>query len=243
MIIAATDPFALTLIKQPGEYSAIKIAVGSTQRFGIPLNYGGPHAGFLATDNSLTRLIPGRIVGVTKDQDDQSKGYIEMMNQLENDLCEITGYNAVSFQPNSGAQGEYAGLRVIKAHLEAKGQSHRNICLIPISAHGTNPASAQMAGFKIDDHKDNLACLMVTYPSTFGIFEETIEEICKSVHENGGQIYLDGANMNAQLGLCRPGDYGSDVGHLNLHKTFCIPHGGSGPGVGALLVLVLFVYR
>lgn len=187
---------------------------------------------------------------------DQSRGYIEMMKQLESDLCEITGYAAVSFQPNSGAQGEYAGLRVIKAYLQAKGESHRNICLIPISAHGTNPASAVLAGFqceivkvdkkgridmehlkaKLDEHKDDIACLMVTYPSTFGVFEETIEEMCNLVHKSGGQVYLDGANMNAQLGLCRPGDYGSDVSHLNLHKTFCIPHGGGGPGAGPICV-------
>lgn len=210
---------------------------------------------------------------------DQSKGYFEMMKQLENDLCEITGYSAVSFQPNSGAQGEYAGLRVIKAYLQAKGESHRNVCLIPISAHGTNPASAVLAGFqceivkvdkkgridmdhlkaKLEEHQNDIACLMVTYPSTFGVFEETIEEICNLVHKSGGQVYLDGANMNAQLGLCRPGDYGSvsfsqtfhliilfskfnpgdygsDVSHLNLHKTFCIPHGGGGPGAGPICV-------
>lgn len=185
---------------------------------------------------------------------EQSKGYLELFEQLEEYLCEITGYDRISFQPNSGAQGEYAGLRAIKAYLDSRAESQRNICLIPISAHGTNPASAQMAGFtivtikvnengstdlddlraKIDKHRDQLACLMITYPSTFGVFEADIVEICRLVHQAGGQVYLDGANMNAQVGLCRPGDYGSDVSHLNLHKTFCIPHGGGGPGAGPI---------
>lgn len=185
---------------------------------------------------------------------DQCQGYVKLMNELNDQLCEITGYDSISFQPNSGAQGEYAGLRVIKSYLESIGQYHRNVCLIPISAHGTNPASAQMAGFRIqtikvcdngnidlDDLqeqiekcKQELACLMITYPSTFGVFEENIRQICDLVHEAGGQVYLDGANMNAQVGLCRPGDYGSDVSHLNLHKTFCIPHGGGGPGAGPI---------
>lgn len=185
---------------------------------------------------------------------DQAQGYQELFEELEKDLCEITGYNKISFQPNSGAQGEYAGLRAIMSYLKAKGEGHRNVCLIPVSAHGTNPASAQMAGMTIEPinitkegsidliqlkekvkyFKDKLACIMITYPSTNGIFEEGIRDICDLIHQNGGQVYLDGANMNAQVGLCRPGDYGSDVSHLNLHKTFCIPHGGGGPGMGPI---------
>ncbi|KAK3090946.1 hypothetical protein FSP39_015975 [Pinctada imbricata] len=185
---------------------------------------------------------------------EQSHGYLEMFNELERDLCEITGYDKISFQPNSGAQGEYAGLRAIMAYLEAQGEAQRTVCLIPTSAHGTNPASAQMAGMKIqainvdkngavdmrhlramaEKYKDTLACLMVTYPSTNGVFDKEIREICDLIHHNGGQVYLDGANMNAQVGICRPGDYGSDVSHLNLHKTFCIPHGGGGPGMGPI---------
>ncbi|XP_071444375.1 glycine dehydrogenase (decarboxylating), mitochondrial [Hetaerina americana] len=185
---------------------------------------------------------------------EQSIGYLQLFRELEEDLCEITGYDRISFQPNSGAQGEYAGLRAIKSYLEARDEGHRNICLIPTSAHGTNPASAQMAGMKVEPinvardgsidmkhlqakvekHKKNLACLMITYPSTNGVFEETIGDVCQMIHDNGGQVYLDGANMNAQVGLCRPGDYGSDVSHLNLHKTFCIPHGGGGPGMGPI---------
>lgn len=185
---------------------------------------------------------------------DQCKGYMELIESLNTYLCEITGYDRISFQPNSGAQGEYAGLRVIKSYLESRGETNRNVCLIPISAHGTNPASAQMAGFKIqtvkvkedgnidmedlgrsiEKYRNDLACLMVTYPSTFGVFEDNIRQVCDMIHEAGGQVYLDGANMNAQVGLCRPGDYGSDVSHLNLHKTFCIPHGGGGPGAGPI---------
>lgn len=185
---------------------------------------------------------------------EQTRGYLRLFEQLDEYLCEITGYDKISFQPNSGAQGEYAGLRVIRAYLESIGQTQRNVCLIPISAHGTNPASAQMAGFKIHTIKvledgnidledlaknvarfsDQLACLMITYPSTFGVFESSVKQVCEMVHEAGGQVYLDGANMNAQVGLCRPGDYGSDVSHLNLHKTFCIPHGGGGPGAGPI---------
>lgn len=184
----------------------------------------------------------------------QATGYQELISQLEYDLCQITGYDGISFQPNSGAQGEYAGLRVIKAYLDSIGQSQRNICLIPVSAHGTNPASAHMAGLtveainvnkdgsidyahlkdKLQEFDARVACLMVTYPSTFGVFEEGIRNICDLVHHHGAQVYLDGANMNAQVGLCRPGDYGSDVSHLNLHKTFCIPHGGGGPGMGPI---------
>eukprot|EP00106_Octopus_bimaculoides_P018390 XP_014785832.1 PREDICTED: glycine dehydrogenase (decarboxylating), mitochondrial-like [Octopus bimaculoides] len=185
---------------------------------------------------------------------EQAEGYIEMFKSLEKDLCEITGFDKISFQPNSGAQGEYAGLCSIMAYLSDHGETQRNVCLIPISAHGTNPASAQMAGMKIqvvrvaadgaidkehlkemvEKHKDTLACLMVTYPSTHGVFDEDIREICDLIHSHGGFVYLDGANMNAQVGLCRPGDYGADVCHLNLHKTFCIPHGGGGPGMGPI---------
>jgi glycine dehydrogenase len=181
---------------------------------------------------------------------DQTVGYHELIEDLNKDLSEITGFAAVSAQPNSGATGEYAGLLAIKKYLESKGEGDRNICLIPKSAHGTNPASAVMAGMKVvvvenDDqgnvdmtdltakiakHKDDLAAFMVTYPSTFGVFEEGIVEICDAVHEAGGQVYMDGANMNAQVGLTSPGRIGADVCHLNLHKTFCIPHGGGGPG-------------
>lgn len=187
----------------------------------------------------------------------QLAGYAEMFDDLERWLANITGFAAVSLQPNAGSQGEYTGLLVIRAHHEANGEAHRNVCLIPTSAHGTNPASAVMAGMKVvpvkcDDrgdidvadlkakaeaHKDDLAAVMVTYPSTHGVFEGTIREICDVVHAHGGQVYLDGANLNAQVGLCRPGDYGADVCHLNLHKTFCIPHGGGGPGMGPIGVV------
>jgi glycine cleavage system P protein (glycine dehydrogenase) len=185
---------------------------------------------------------------------DQTRGYVEMCDQLENWLAEITGFAAVSLQPNAGSQGEYAGLLAIREYHASRGEGARNVCLIPQSAHGTNPASAVMAGFKVvpvatlkdgdidladlrakaDAHARDLAALMVTYPSTHGVFEPTIREICDIVHSHGGQVYMDGANMNAQVGLCRPGDYGADVCHLNLHKTFCIPHGGGGPGVGPI---------
>ncbi len=184
----------------------------------------------------------------------QVQGYAQIITELENYLCTITGFAGVSLQPNSGAQGEYAGLMVIHKYHEDKGQSHRDICLIPQSAHGTNPASAVMAGLKVvvvkcDDkgnidvadlrdkaekHKDNLSCLMVTYPSTHGVFEEPIKEITKIIHDNGGQVYMDGANMNAQVGLTCPAMIGADVCHLNLHKTFAIPHGGGGPGMGPI---------
>ncbi len=187
----------------------------------------------------------------------QTQGYQILFKQLENWLAEITGFAAVSLQPNAGSQGEYAGLQVIRAYHESRGEAHRNICLIPESAHGTNPASAVMCGLKVvavkcDDngnidiadlkakaekHADKLAAIMVTYPSTHGVFEEGIIDICAIVHDNGGQVYLDGANLNAQVGLCRPGDYGADVCHLNLHKTFCIPHGGGGPGMGPIGVV------
>ncbi|GMU81055.1 MAG: glycine dehydrogenase (decarboxylating) [Planctomycetota bacterium] len=187
---------------------------------------------------------------------DQMRGYQRMFNDLENWLAEITGFAAVSLQPNSGAQGEYAGLLSIRGYHESRGDTGRNVCLIPVSAHGTNPASAVMAGFQVVavkcDAKGNidlddlrvkarenaprLGALMVTYPSTHGVFEEGIREICKIVHEHGGQVYMDGANMNAQVGLTSPGEIGADVCHLNLHKTFCIPHGGGGPGMGPIAV-------
>ncbi len=187
---------------------------------------------------------------------EQAAGYRELFDSLSSWLAEITGFAAVSLQPNAGSQGEYAGLMVIRAFHQAAGGGERDVCLIPVSAHGTNPASAVMAGFRVvpvacDErgnveladleakavqHADRLAALMVTYPSTHGVFEEEIREICAIVHRHGGQVYLDGANMNAQVGLCRPGDYGADVCHLNLHKTFCIPHGGGGPGMGPIAV-------
>jgi len=185
---------------------------------------------------------------------DQKEGYQQMIDELCEWLCEVTGYDAVSMQPNSGAQGEYAGLVAINRYNDSIGQGHRNICLIPTSAHGTNPASAAMAKMKIvlvdcddngnidvadlrqkaEEHKDDLACIMVTYPSTHGVFEEAIVEVCDIIHDCGGQVYLDGANLNAQVGLAKPGQFGSDVSHLNLHKTFAIPHGGGGPGVGPI---------
>ena len=185
---------------------------------------------------------------------DQTKGYSIMMEQLESMLCASTGYDAMSLQPNAGSQGEYAGLLAIRGYHESRGDSHRQVCLIPSSAHGTNPASAQMCGMsvvvvkcdeqgnvdvddllsKADQHSENLAAIMVTYPSTHGVFEERITEICDIVHQHGGQVYIDGANLNAMVGVCQPGSFGGDVSHLNLHKTFCIPHGGGGPGVGPI---------
>jgi len=185
---------------------------------------------------------------------DQAAGYMEMIEDLSAKLCDVTGYDAISMQPNSGAQGEFAGLLSIASFHRAQGQGHRDICLIPMSAHGTNPASANMVGWKvvpvltaengdidIEDfrakatfHSDNLAGCMITYPSTHGVFEETVLDICDIVHGHGGQVYIDGANMNAMVGLSRPGDLGGDVSHLNLHKTFCIPHGGGGPGMGPI---------
>jgi glycine dehydrogenase len=187
---------------------------------------------------------------------DQAQGYAQMLDQLGQWLEEITGFDAVSFQPNSGAQGEYAGLLAIRHYQASMGQGHRDVCLIPSSAHGTNPASAQMMGLKIvvvacdsqgnvdmadlrakvDTHRNELCSLMVTYPSTHGVFESGIRDICKMVHDAGGQVYMDGANLNAQAGLTRPGDIGADVCHMNLHKTFCIPHGGGGPGMGPIAV-------
>lgn len=185
---------------------------------------------------------------------DQALGYKEMIDDLSEKLCAVTGYDAFSMQPNSGAQGEYAGLLTIRNYHLARGDAHRTVCLIPTSAHGTNPASAHMAGMEVvpvkakengdvdlddfrakaEQYADTLSCCMVTYPSTHGVFEETVREICRITHEHGGQVYLDGANMNAMVGLARPGDIGSDVSHLNLHKTFCIPHGGGGPGMGPI---------
>ena len=184
----------------------------------------------------------------------QAQGYADLIADLATMLREITGYDAISFQPNSGAQGEYAGLLAIRAYHRSRGQGHRTVCLIPASAHGTNPASAHMAGMDVvvvrctesgnidlDDlhakasaHADRLAAILITYPSTHGVFEEEVRAICDTVHARGGQVYLDGANLNAQVGLARPADYGADVGHLNLHKTFCIPHGGGGPGMGPI---------
>ncbi|OUM07499.1 glycine dehydrogenase (aminomethyl-transferring) [Pseudomonas syringae] len=185
---------------------------------------------------------------------EQSAGYQQLTDELEAMLCAATGYDAISLQPNAGSQGEYAGLLAIRAYHQSRGDEHRDICLIPSSAHGTNPATANMAGMRvvvtacdargnvdIEDlrakavqHRDQLAAIMITYPSTHGVFEEGIREICGIVHDNGGQVYIDGANMNAMVGLCAPGKFGGDVSHLNLHKTFCIPHGGGGPGVGPI---------
>ena len=185
---------------------------------------------------------------------DQAQGYAEMFEDLSMQLAEITGFDAVSLQPNSGASGEYAGLMAIRAYHASRGDSHRNICIIPVSAHGTNPASAVMAGMEVvvvpvdakgnidipalkakaEEHKDRLAALMITYPSTHGVYEDGVDEICRVIHANGGQVYMDGANMNAQVGLTSPGLIGADVCHLNLHKTFCIPHGGGGPGMGPI---------
>src|SRR6185312_3475403 len=185
---------------------------------------------------------------------EDARGYATLIAELTEMLRRITGYDAISFQPNSGAQGEYAGLLAIHAYHRSRGAAGRTVCLIPASAHGTNPASAQMAGMEVAvvrcngngnidvedlrakaaEHADRLAAIMITYPSTHGVFEEEIRSICDIVHAHGGQVYLDGANMNAQVGLARPGDYGADVGHLNLHKTFCIPHGGGGPGMGPI---------
>ncbi|HAS8093529.1 TPA: aminomethyl-transferring glycine dehydrogenase, partial [Vibrio vulnificus] len=185
---------------------------------------------------------------------EQAAGYTALAEDLKAKLCEITGYDAFSLQPNSGASGEYAGLIAIQRYHESRGEGHRNVCLIPSSAHGTNPATAAMVsmkvvvvkcdengnidlvdlGAKIEKHQENLSSIMITYPSTHGVYEEQVKEVCQMVHAAGGQVYLDGANMNAQVGLTSPGFIGSDVSHLNLHKTFCIPHGGGGPGMGPI---------
>jgi glycine dehydrogenase len=185
---------------------------------------------------------------------EETRGYLELFRRLEAALCEITGFARMSLQPNAGSQGEYAGLLVIRAYHRSRGEERRDVCLIPVSAHGTNPASAVLAGLRVvsvacdengnvdladleakaSSHADRLAALMITYPSTHGVFEEEIGAICDVVHAHGGQVYMDGANMNAQVGLCRPAEFGADVAHLNLHKTFCIPHGGGGPGMGPI---------
>jgi glycine dehydrogenase len=211
--------------------------------------------------NAATEMIPVTMEGFSNVHPftpiDQLPGYTKLIDELNIDLCKIFGFSKFSFQPNSGAQGEYAGLLAIKAYHEANGDLNRNVCLIPSSAHGTNPASAVMAGFKVvvtksDEkgnidakdlqekialHKDNLGALMVTYPSTHGVFEENIKEVCSMIHGAGGLVYMDGANMNAMVGLSKPAELGVDVSHLNLHKTFCIPHGGGGPGVGPIGVV------
>jgi glycine dehydrogenase len=208
--------------------------------------------------NATTEMVPVTWAEFSKIHPfapaDQVGGYMQIFDELDNWLSEITGFAAMSLQPNSGAQGEYAGLMVIRAYHLDRGDTHRNIALIPSSAHGTNPASASMAGMKIiivkcdekgnidvadlkakaEEHANDLSCLMVTYPSTHGVFEESIIEICEIIHKNGGQVYMDGANMNAQVGLTSPAAIGADVCHLNLHKTFCIPHGGGGPGMGPI---------
>jgi glycine dehydrogenase len=187
---------------------------------------------------------------------DDAAGYLELIDSLESELAAITGYAKVSVQPNAGSQGELAGLLAIRGYHTARGEEQRDVCLIPSSAHGTNAASAVLAGMRVvvvdaaddgsvdladlrtkcDQHRDDLAAIMVTYPSTHGAFETTIEDLCAIVHEHGGQVYVDGANLNALLGLAKPGEFGGDVSHLNLHKTFCIPHGGGGPGVGPVAV-------
>ncbi len=188
---------------------------------------------------------------------DQLEGYRQLNDQLCAWLSQATGYAGISLQPNAGSQGEYAGLLVIKAWHESRGDLQRDLCLIPESAHGTNPASAQMAGMRVvvvkcdasgnvdlddlrakcEQHKDHLACVMITYPSTYGVFEARVKELCALVHSFGGRVYVDGANMNALVGVAAPGEFGGDVSHLNLHKTFCIPHGGGGPGVGPVCVV------
>ena len=208
--------------------------------------------------NSATELIPVTWPGFARIHPfvplDQAQGYQQLIVELEQMLCACTGYDAISLQPNAGSQGEYAGLLAIKSYHQSRDEGHRNICVIPASAHGTNPASAQMAGMKVvvvgtaktgnidlDDlrakcekHSENLAAIMITYPSTHGVFEDDVTEVCEIVHQHGGQVYIDGANMNAMVGVCRPGKFGGDVSHLNLHKTFAIPHGGGGPGVGPI---------
>ena len=208
--------------------------------------------------NAATQMYPISLPGFSKMHPyapiEQTKGYQQLFKDLEHSLCEVTGYDAVSLQPNAGSQGEFAGLLAIHAYHDSRGDTHRNICLIPSSAHGTNPASAIMAGMKvvivkcdesgnidIDDlkakvekHADNLSAIMVTYPSTHGVFEVEIKQICDIIHANGGQVYLDGANLNAMVGVTRMGEFGADVSHINLHKTFAIPHGGGGPGMGPI---------
>ena len=208
--------------------------------------------------NAATQMYPVTLPGFSSMHPyapvDQASGYMRLFADLEHALAEVTGYDAVSLQPNAGSQGEFAGLLAIKSYHESRGDSNRNVCLIPSSAHGTNPASAVMCGMKVvivkcDDsgnidvedlklkvekHQDNLAAIMVTYPSTHGVFEVEIKQICEIIHTAGGQVYLDGANLNAMVGLTRMGDFGADVSHINLHKTFAIPHGGGGPGMGPI---------
>ena len=208
--------------------------------------------------NAATQLVPVTWPGYGRIHPfvplDQAQGYQQLFIELEQMLCACTGYDAVSLQPNSGAQGEYAGLLAIKGYHQSRGEGHRNICLIPASAHGTNPASAQMAGMKVvvvgsaksgnidmdelkakaEKHSNELAAIMITYPSTHGVFEDDVTDVCELIHSHGGQVYIDGANMNAMVGVCAPGKFGGDVSHLNLHKTFSIPHGGGGPGVGPI---------
>jgi glycine cleavage system protein P-like pyridoxal-binding family len=390
-VVVAADLLALTLLEAPGEWGA-DVACGTTQRLGVPMGYGGPHAGYLAVREGLARQLPGRLVGVSVDADgdvagvvaaaaerrinlrlvdadtvavacdetttvdtlravaaafgvgaddatldeagadalpadlrrrtaylthpvfsahrsetamlrylrklsdkdlaldrtmiplgsctmklnaatemaaiswpefanlhpfvpaDQARGYARLIDELCTALAEVTGYAAVSVQPNAGSQGEFAGLLAIRGYHRSRGNQQRDICLIPSSAHGTNAASAVMAGMRVvvvacdeagnvdvadlharvDEHADRLAAIMLTYPSTHGVFEVDIQEICGAVHDAGGQVYVDGANLNAMVGLAKPGRFGSDVSHLNLHKTFCIPHGGGGPGVGPI---------
>ena len=184
----------------------------------------------------------------------QTRGYQAMLQELDHMLLECTGYDAISMQPNAGSQGEYAGLLAIRRYHESRGDTQRKVCMIPSSAHGTNPASAALAGMKIvivecdergnvdmgdlrdkaQRHSEDLSCIMVTYPSTHGVFEESIIELCEVVHQHGGQVYVDGANLNALVGIAAPGNFGADVSHLNLHKTFCSPHGGGGPGMGPI---------
>ncbi len=208
--------------------------------------------------NAATQLVPVTWPGFSRIHPfvplDQAQGYQQLFIELEQMLCACTGYDAVSLQPNSGAQGEYAGLLAIKGYHQSRGEGHRNICLIPASAHGTNPASAQMAGMKVvvvgsaksgnidmdelkakaEKHSNELSAIMITYPSTHGVFEDNVTDVCELIHSHGGQVYIDGANMNAMVGVCAPGKFGGDVSHLNLHKTFSIPHGGGGPGVGPI---------
>jgi glycine dehydrogenase len=210
--------------------------------------------------NATAEMIPITWEGFARPHpfapQEQLRGYRRLIDELASWLTELTGLSAISFQPNAGSQGEYSGLLVIRSYHESRGEKHRDVCLIPSSAHGTNPASAVMAGLKVvavdcddsgdidlrdlaskaEEHRERLAAIMITYPSTHGVFEEGIVQVCEIVHSFGGQVYLDGANMNAQVGLCRPGDFGADVCHLNLHKTFCIPHGGGGPGMGPICV-------